>query len=115
MKKISYLFVLCMLFAASYAAPAPMLNHSLAIASEPEPHPYNIVLKFKVKNHVGTPLTVYLQWVVTPETTIDELREVVSAWSKDPDVVMTWNGIRLQDGFTLAEYGIGPGEIISCS
>jgi len=115
MKKISYLFVLCLLVASSYAAPAPVLNQPLTVIGEPEPHPYNIVLKFKIKNHAGTPMTVYLQWVVTPETTIDELREVVSAWSKDPDVVMNYQGTILQDGFTLADYGIGPDAIISCS
>jgi hypothetical protein len=110
MKKISYLFVLCLMVAASYAAPAPVLNQPLTIISEPEPHPYNIVLKFRIKGQ-----TVYLQWLVTPDTTIDELRDIVSAWSKDPDVVMTYQGERLEDGFTLADYGIGPNAIISCS
>jgi hypothetical protein len=110
MKKISYLFVLCLLVVASYAAPAPVLNQPLTIVGEPEPHPYNIVLKFRIKGQ-----TVYLQWLVTPETTIDEIREVVSAWSRDPDVVMYYQGEFLQDGFTLADYGIGAGAIISCS
>lgn len=107
MKKFVYVFLLCMLVAA---APATVSAQNISAASEPEPHPNTIVLKFKVKGQ-----TVYLQWLVFPDTTIDELREVVSAWSGDPDVRMSYNGTVLEDGFTLADYGIGPGDIISCS
>lgn len=110
MKKISYFIVLCLLFSASYAAPAPVLNQQLTSIGEPEPHPYTIVLKFKVKGQ-----TVYLQWLVFPDTTIEELRGVVSDWSGDPDVRMSYNGTVLFDGFTVADAGIGPGGIISCS
>lgn len=110
MKKLTYLFVLCLLFSASYAAPTPVFNQQTTISGEPEPHPYNIVLKFRIKGQ-----TVYLQWLVSPETTIEELRGIVSAWSQDPDVRMSYNGVVLLDGFTLADYGIGANAIISCS
>jgi hypothetical protein len=110
MKKFAYLFALCLMFSFSNAVAAPATSQSFSTIGEPEPHPYTIVLKFKVKGQ-----TVYLQWLVSPDTTIDELRDVVSAWSNDPDVRMSYNGVVLQDGFTLADYGIGAGAIISCS
>ena len=110
MKKIVYLFALCLFFSASYAATAPVTSPGVIVSGEPEPHPYTIVLKFKVKGQ-----TVYLQWLVSHETTIEELRGVVSAWSQDPDVRMSYNGVVLLDGFTLGDYGIGAGAIISCS
>ena len=110
MKKICYLFVLCLVFAASHAAPVPVVNQPLIVVSEPEPEPYGITLKFKMKGQ-----TVYMPWQVFPDTTIEELRALVSGLSKDPDVRMRYNSMDLLDGFTLADYGIGQGAIISCS
>jgi hypothetical protein len=110
MKKICYLFVLSLLFMSSYAVPARALNKQLTVVSEPEPEPFGITLKFKRNGQ-----TVYWLWSVFPDTTIDELRALVSRWSNDPDVRMSYNGTVLQDGFTLADYGIGAHAIISCS
>jgi hypothetical protein len=108
MKKNCYLLVLCLLFSVSYGATAPVLNQPLTVVGEPEP--FGITLKFKMKGQ-----TVYWLWSVFPDTTIDELRALVSRWSQDPDVRMSYNGTVLLDGFTLADYGIGAHAIISCS
>ena len=110
MKKISYLFVLCLLVSASYAAPAPLTTPLYTVSGEPEPHPNTVTLKFRLNGQQ----TVYWPWLTTPDTTIEELRATVSELSGDPDVVMRWNGIVLEDGYTLGDYGIGSG-IISCS
>ena len=113
MKKISYLFALCLLVSvsATNAAPAPVIDPLVSVSGEPEPHPNTITLKFRLHGQQ----TVYWPWLVFPDTTIESLRATVSYYSDDPDVVMRWNGIVLEDGFTLADYGIGSGAIISCS
>ena len=112
MKKLPYLFALCVLFSASaLASSAPVSSPLYSVSGEPEPHPNNITLKFRLHGQQ----TVYWNWLVFPDTKIEDLRATVSYYSDDPDVVMRWNGITLEDGFTLADYGIGAGAIISCS
>ena len=110
MKKITYLFVLCVLVSASYAAPASVSNPIYSVNGEPEPHPNTVTLKFRLNGQQ----TVYWQWLVFPDTKIEDLRATVSELSGDDDVKMRWNGILLEDGHTLGYYGIGSG-IISCS
>jgi hypothetical protein len=109
MKKICYLFVLCLLFTASSEATAPVLKHPLTLAGEPGEE-ITITLKMKIKGH-----TVYWWWLAYPDTKVEDLRAIVSDLTDDPDVRMAYNGTVLMDGFTLADYGIGTGAIISCS
>ena len=109
MKKISYLLLMCLLFSASYAAPATVFNQQPIVSNEPYDE-ITITLKMKIKGH-----TVYWMWLVFPDTKIEDLRATVSRLTEDPDVRMSYNGTVLLDGFTIADYGIGTGAIISCS
>jgi hypothetical protein len=112
MKKLLPFLAGCLLMTSSFAMPvSSTVPVSLqSVMGEPEPHPNNLYVKLKVNGQTT------IVWVLTfPSDTVGDVKSSVSdilGYSID-GLTLHYNGLALDDNFTLSYYGIGANVTLS--